>query len=235
MVKIAEIFELPITAPSGASRFSGHSFRVTGAMFLASVGVDVWRIQLHGRWGSAAILRYVRLAPLAGNIAAEAALKNDLHRVRAALLSAKSELAQLTHGAEGEIGEAKLGGALGPELFERQGPLGAPTVSDLLDGDAAAKTSPERKPFRCEVLARQAVSGLHHALRPPCHAGTSLDVIRSRVLSSHNPAAWCGWKVTQENATFIVFKAGLEGVDLCRRCFSQARGQASSTHDSSSD
>ena len=47
---------------TGAHRHSVHTFRATGAMYLASCGIDVWRIQLHGRWGSRAVLMCVRLA-----------------------------------------------------------------------------------------------------------------------------------------------------------------------------
>ena len=47
----ATALSLPLATESGAQRFTGHSCRVTGAMHLASSGIDIWRIQLHGRWG----------------------------------------------------------------------------------------------------------------------------------------------------------------------------------------
>ena len=45
--------------------FGGHTLRVSGAQFLARHGVDTYLIQLIGRWGSNATLRYMQLAPLA--------------------------------------------------------------------------------------------------------------------------------------------------------------------------
>ena len=46
-------------------RFSEHVLRVSGAQFLARRGMQLICIQLLGRWGSAAILRYIQDAPLA--------------------------------------------------------------------------------------------------------------------------------------------------------------------------
>ena len=45
-------------------RVSGHSFRATGATYLASQGVSKERIASLGRWTSSAIERYLRNAPV---------------------------------------------------------------------------------------------------------------------------------------------------------------------------
>ena len=50
---------------NGAPKYTGHSARASVAVHLALAKVDLWRIQLFGRWTSAAFLRYVRSAPLA--------------------------------------------------------------------------------------------------------------------------------------------------------------------------
>ena len=42
----------PLETPTGARRFTGHSARATGAVHLAKTQVELWRIQLLGRWGS---------------------------------------------------------------------------------------------------------------------------------------------------------------------------------------
>jgi len=52
-------------APYGTERVSGHSLRASSAQGPAKVGVDLWAIQLLGRWGSDAVLGYVREAHLA--------------------------------------------------------------------------------------------------------------------------------------------------------------------------
>lgn len=52
--------------PDGSERqrFSEHALRVAGAQMLARHHVELYIIQLIGRWGSQAILRYVQEAPL---------------------------------------------------------------------------------------------------------------------------------------------------------------------------
>ena len=42
------------------ARITGHACRVTGAQALAVAGVDIWLIQAFCRWGSRAVLEYVR-------------------------------------------------------------------------------------------------------------------------------------------------------------------------------
>jgi hypothetical protein len=60
----AKVFKEELWTSSGALRFGGHVLRITMAMYLGKLGVDIWRIQLLGRWGSSAVLRYVRESPL---------------------------------------------------------------------------------------------------------------------------------------------------------------------------
>ena len=55
---------VPIQSESGERLFGGHSFRVTGAQRLATLGVEVSKIMVLARWASDAVLRYVREAPL---------------------------------------------------------------------------------------------------------------------------------------------------------------------------
>ena len=70
------------------SRITGHSARVTGAQRMALAGISEWRIQVFGRWGSAAVLKYVRDTIVdadAHHISAEVVLIDDkplnaLHR-----------------------------------------------------------------------------------------------------------------------------------------------------------
>ena len=49
--------------PNGARLFTGHSARVTGARHLAATNVELWRIQLFGRWSSSVFLHYIQDAP----------------------------------------------------------------------------------------------------------------------------------------------------------------------------
>ena len=48
----------------GIDAITGHTLRVTGAQGLARLGLELWAIQLLGRWGSDAVQTYVRAVPL---------------------------------------------------------------------------------------------------------------------------------------------------------------------------
>merc|ERR1712194_883052 len=90
IVAAARRLKVPLAAPDGSARVSGHSLRVSGAQGLAKAGLDVWAIQLLGRWGSAAVLGYIREVPLelAATWAAKAARAltlDELVRLRAAV------------------------------------------------------------------------------------------------------------------------------------------------------
>ena len=48
---VAKVFGEELWTTSGALRFGGHVLRITMAIYLGKSGVDIWRIQLLGRWG----------------------------------------------------------------------------------------------------------------------------------------------------------------------------------------
>ena len=56
---------LPRRSPEGLTLWTWHLLRVGGAQSLAIAGLDTWTIQLVGRWGTEAVLGYVRLDLLA--------------------------------------------------------------------------------------------------------------------------------------------------------------------------
>ena len=58
------LLELRLREITGALRFTGHTFRATGAIFLAEAGIELAIIQLFARWGSDAFKLYVAEAPL---------------------------------------------------------------------------------------------------------------------------------------------------------------------------
>ena len=60
IMKAAELLKSPLSSPDGSERITGHTLRATGAQGLARLGIDLWAIQLMGRWGSDVVRRYVR-------------------------------------------------------------------------------------------------------------------------------------------------------------------------------
>lgn len=63
--EVARQAGLPTHWDNGAPRHTGQPARASGACHLAQAGVDLWRIQVFGRWSSNAFLKYVRTSPLA--------------------------------------------------------------------------------------------------------------------------------------------------------------------------
>ena len=51
---------VPAVSQDGTRRITGHSLRPTGAQGLTRLGLDVWAVQLLGRWGSATVQAYIR-------------------------------------------------------------------------------------------------------------------------------------------------------------------------------
>ena len=80
---MCKALNLSTHAKNGAPLRTGHVARATGAVFLAECGVELWRIQLLGRWGSEAVKLYIRDAPVKamGTIAVEALAHRDIREL----------------------------------------------------------------------------------------------------------------------------------------------------------
>ena len=62
--ELAHRLGFPRRSPEGLVLWTGHSLRVAGAQSLAAAGLDLWAVQLMGRWGSSTVLQYIRETPL---------------------------------------------------------------------------------------------------------------------------------------------------------------------------
>ena len=82
VVKAYQYLELEYGSVGG--KVTGHGPRVYGAMRLAKAGYEIWRVQIFGRWGSAAVLRCLRDAPVGLDIgiAQRCASTQDLAAIR---------------------------------------------------------------------------------------------------------------------------------------------------------
>ena len=67
----------PLADPWGRRRYGGHSMRVSGAKWLAAIGVEVPKIQTLARWSSDVVLRYLGEAHIG-------AIAGDVRRARTA-------------------------------------------------------------------------------------------------------------------------------------------------------
>ena len=101
IVEAARRLGVTLAVPDGSAKVSGHSLRATGAQGLARAGLEVWAIQLLGRWGSATVLDYIREVPLelssswASRVAREGTLEDQL-RVSSRRLPPRTSLGGAT-------------------------------------------------------------------------------------------------------------------------------------------
>ena len=123
IVEAARRLKVPTITPDHSARVSGHSLRVTGAQGLARAGVDVWAVQLLGRWGSNAVLEYIREVPLElsaswASRAARAHTLEDLLRTRALATSSSSPSASSSSSRPAPLPSVPPGGAGQPLAVE---------------------------------------------------------------------------------------------------------------------
>ena len=207
LVKAAEALGAPTRTPDGAERVSGHSARVTGAHGLAQAGLDTWAIQLLGRWGSDAVLGYIRDAPLlqASSWAAKALRGLPLGIVAASLPVCPSDLVcraeAVAHGLQV--------GIPGQQVITLP-------VSDTAEAlmDAAGASPNAGAPEVGSKVILNTSSGHWHA--PQVH---SLAL---------PPASWrtfCGWKfgLVQHFQVESAIPPGMLHKKLCAFCFPAER------------
>lgn len=151
--QIAAKLQLPTSHPNGAPCFTGHSARVTGAMHMASLNIELWRIQLFGRWSSEAFLLYIRDAPLAqlDNLAAESTAQMSIQ-------AAKEQLKDLLRQVETHRAQA--------------GPVVEVSQNMLTDCEAALPALPAPILISDKLVRNRNAGGKVHLtldMDPNCH------------------------------------------------------------------
>ena len=237
---IAEALQLPLVSANGTAIYTGHSLRVSGAVHLAKAGIDIWRIQLHGRWGSNAVLRYVQLSPLSASLSIEASLGRDLKHMQAQILAAKAKLVSLA-GEKEDPQESEMQElfeeALGFDAHSDSSVLGTPLVEDILSQRTKGW---HRQPGEGELLVVNDRSDKVHSLRPPRHAlpGMCLVAEWNRCLQASSRPTWCKCTLSARAVTSLVActPGFLATKELCMRCFGKPPAEdVGSTGSSSSD
>jgi hypothetical protein len=118
----AELLNLPLVGPTGVRLFTGHCLRVSGAVHLAASGVDIWRIQALGRWGSEAVRLYLRDAHCntLGAVALEAQMGRSLEqssRAHGIASSCSADAPVIGHGVCFRVQRAVTDGGIGPSAY----------------------------------------------------------------------------------------------------------------------
>ena len=204
IIEGARLLGISQAAPDGTERVSGHSLRVTGAQGLVIRGWDLWTVQLHGRWGSDVIKRYVRDSPLAAVASGRGPAARqglDLEAVVAAI----SRIVQ----PQGRVEPAVVQEAVCPSTSAGQPPL-AETAAQL-EVERIASVEPEPQPLRFVLNTR---SGTYH-----------------RRVDAASFSAACGWSFRTNPHAFVpdVAAGPKSKAQLCARCWPTLRSVASAT------
>ena len=198
-------------------------------MYLASCGIDVWRIQLHGRHGSRTVLRYIRFSPLAQFLSLDATLGRELHAVQKQILADKASLAQLQAPRSLPEIQTHYKHSVGTQLASAARVLGRPSVREVLERQDGRWF---RTPSHDEVLVINELSVKAHSLCPPSRPpdGTDFD------LACAKAPTWCGWSFARVSST-CQKRWGSDvvasQVSLCTRCFGTHPAASSSSSSSS--
>ena len=195
------------SSPDGAERITGHSLRVTGAQGLTQLGWHLLRIQLHGRWGSNVIKRYIRDSPLnVTSTISQASGSPDAWDLEAVVAAMSRKW--------GHRGPTVSSGSL-QHLGVVSDAACAPPLADTaaqLEVERSAGT--EASAVRCDMLVLNASSGTYHR----------------RVEGSAGRSA-CGWSYADHLHALV--PEPLAGprcwVQLCSRCWPTWQAQAKCT------
>ena len=195
---------------NGSKAFGGHSFRVTGAQRLASLGVEVSKIMILARWAGDTVLRYIREAPLE-NLPAEVAALEEKRNLLDLLSTLRREIQSLSSQLGNQQREL---GSLREETANQLSLEVARVSADLQSKFGPASTKP--------YIARCAHKRfkVHRAVVDGCETPPS------------NWKTQCGlrfgfWSFTR-HASLDNFPKDI----LCGRCFAQSSSGSSSSSSS---
>ena len=205
IIEAARRLGVPLRSPDSSARVSGHSLRVSGAQGLAKAGVDSWAIQLLGRWGSSAVLGYIREVPLelSATWATRAARSRTLEEV----------LRQRSRGSE--EGALAVAAASGPSSSST--PRSAPLAV------TAALAGPLAEAVAAEAVAELLVSDCSFVASP---SGKWHRLSHQTGLGNHAAGytAACGWSYTGPSSAIVsVLPIALCHKWFCARCFTEHR------------
>ena len=224
---------LPLTGPTGVELFTGHVWRVSGAQFLARMGIDVWRIQILARWAGRTVAQYVADAPLHSSLALEAALGRDLSAVRQAIADARARLVQVADGQQTGAAQSAIDDALQDCTKKSENTAGValpkPSVTDIV---GARVKGWRREPLSREVFLRNKATKRLHAFCPPLAlaGGQALHDLEAQIRSTV-ALSWCNdFSLHARAAELSERVAG----PLCEKCFGRPRDVPSSSSSSSS-
>ena len=193
-------------AEANNHQYTGHSFRVSGAQFLAAIGVDLTLIQLMARWESSVIARYVRESPLVTlTRLTKMALARRTDEGHSSAMQAGRTLTEKSISAFLKKWEAKL-----QTLAENGSHLRAVGVPDAHHEDLDAVERTTRRPqldARRLTAVVNATNNKAHILDPDVARGARAD-FKTR----------CGWSYPEAITRLTKAMDVVDG-PRCTRCW----------------
>ena len=198
-----------VSAPDGSERITGHSLRVTGAQGLVLRGWHLWAVQLHGRWGSDVIRRYVRDSPL--------------------VAAASSSGPALGGGLELDAVVAAVVRKLA--TAERVGPRSVEAAAPRCDATASAESGLPSLAHTAALLESERSAGAEPEARPELFVLNTRSGTYHRRVDLTNCRAACGWAYgTWPHALVSDADAGPScWPQICSRCWPALREEAKSS------
>ena len=200
ILEAAKRLRVPTSTADGSERISGHSLRRCGAQGFARLGIDVWAIQLLGRWGGPTVLEYIQEVPLERS--AEWARK-----AASALSRSTVPLATATSSSASSAGVARSGAS--------SLPAASAGALDALAAEGGMDTTPGDSDTGFSQFVRS--SGLIWHRVPP--HGTSGPTSTWTTI--------CGWRFARSDAVLqsslpeqVFYKS------LCKRCLPEQHSTA---------
>ena len=214
IVAAARFLHLPAMAADGSERISGHSLRATGAQGLSRLGLDLWAIQLLGRWGSDAVKGYVREAHIhrAAEWAASASRRRELEVLVAEVVA--------QHMDRGSVDPPRAADV--QYLLDRSAaPASASTSSSCVPGAPAASAggcpSPVPLPALLDAVAEEASLKLSDQVKEGNEDKSEEEFVRNEATNVLHRIAlgpplylisdWtspCGWKFGRSSMSRII-------------------------------
>jgi hypothetical protein len=193
--EVCVLLGLPTATKSGASMVTGHVCRKTGAIYLAAAGVDVWRIQLHARWGSSTVLLYIEEAPthMMATLSVEATSSPTLQTMLKRLTVVKDKV---------------TAGIAIPAVPASGSAAGAQLMPALLATDLQESRIPSNKGPQLPQDGDELVLNLRARGGPKLHS-----------LAGRPGSTRCGWKFSKAPAETTLRTSKADEGTMCADCF----------------
>ena len=225
VVEAARFLGVPEVSADGTETITGHTLRVTGAQGLSRYGLDLWAVQLYGRWGSEAVKAYVRLVPLE-QAARKAAVAARAQAHPEAVLAAD----RVAHKAVSAAPSNELSAVVAEVGSESIGPVEALRVAvaaALPEWVSAVESLAEPLAVELETASPlpASVTWVRNSSRHGCRGIFHVLSAVSKDFGRGEPKSRCGWRFGRVNTAVAKCEPPppAEFFRVCKRCAPSAR------------